>query len=208
MDFQQRTQRLSHNGETLSKQCHERTRGEARAITCCRATDTTNPHRLFSNHSQEKPFEYVVPVGVKKGTVIQCEHATKALECTKASIFHDEATFKKIMDEGDACICQHLGRGCEDKVLDRKERFVYWHWMALEWEQQLKEVAYEVLRQKFTSYEDLQRLLFKTGDHGNIRAYMGCAYNGFGLSHGGMVGGGPGLSGAEFAAMRVRPCML
>ena len=159
-------------------------------------------HWLFSNHSQEKPFEYVVPVGAKKGTFIQCEHATKALECTKASIFHDEATFKKIMDEGDACICQELGRGCEDKVSDRKKMFVYWHWMALEWEQQLKEVAYEVLRQKFTSCEDLQRLLFKTGDHGNIRAYMGCAYNGFGLSHGGMVGGGRGCRG-----LNLRPCV-
>merc|ERR1712232_528073 len=56
--------------------------------------DAGNPYRAFSNHYLcSPPFNYVVPFGTMTGTMIPCEHANKALHCTKASIFGDKANF-------------------------------------------------------------------------------------------------------------------
>ena len=116
---------------------------------------------------------YVVPVGSERGKRIPCEHATKALQCTKASIFGDEEMFKQIMDEPDPVKCQDLGRRCIKKMERIKDQIALRDWSALEWDQQLKEVAYEVLLQKFNSHEDLGTLMLHTGHDANIAAYMG-----------------------------------
>ena len=76
--------------------------------------DMAYRYRAFSNDYQERaPFTYVVPFGSKKGTHIECEHATKALFCTMASIFGDEETFCKIKEEADPGKCRKLGRRCQ-----------------------------------------------------------------------------------------------
>ena len=160
-----------HSDETLEHS--KRRRCDVEVIRCCSATDTTNRYRLFSNNSQEKPFMYVVPVGSERGKRILCEHATKALQCTKASIFGDEEMFKQIMDEPDPVKCQDLGRRCIKKMERIKDQIALRDWIELEWDQQLEEVAYEVLRQKFKSIKDLGTLLLHTGDDTNITAYMG-----------------------------------
>ena len=74
---------------------------------------TENPYGQFSNYyRQPRSFSYVVPLGSKKGTLIQCEHANKALLCTKASLFKDDVTFNKIKEETDPGKCRKLGRIC------------------------------------------------------------------------------------------------
>lgn len=116
------------------------------------AKDTSNPYRAFSNHHlHETPFKYVVPYGSMKDTVILCEHANKALHCTKASIFGDQANFDEIRAETDPGKCQQLGRKC--KEFDQKV-----------WEEHVNEVAFQVILQKFDSDSGLKSLLLSTGD--------------------------------------------
>ena len=80
-----------------------------------------------------------------KDTRIKCEHATKALVCTMASIFADEA------EEADPLKCRELCRGCQgfDQAV---------------WDEKLKEVLWEVLWCKFDSDDDLESCLLLTGD--------------------------------------------
>ena len=111
---------------------------------------TENPYGQFSNY-YKRPFTYVVPLGSKKDTVIQCEHANTALFCTKASLCKDDDTFNMIMKEPDPGKCRKLGRVCEG--FDQKV-----------WDDNIKRIAFEVLRLKFYSDEDLKALLLDTGD--------------------------------------------
>ena len=94
---------------------------------------------------------YLVPFGVKKDTPIKCEHATKALVCTMASICGDEATFRMLTEEADPLKCRELCRGCQgfDQAV---------------WDEKLKEVLWEVLWCKFGSDDDLESCLLLTGD--------------------------------------------
>ena len=69
----------------------------AEVIVFWPSQDIAYPYRPFSNEYEGTiPFLYVVPIGSKKGTRIQCEHAIKALSCTMASMFGDEKTFCEI----------------------------------------------------------------------------------------------------------------
>ena len=123
-----------------------------RVIAFCKPTE--EPYGKFSNYYRQKqPFTYVVPVGSKKGTPIQCEHANTALFCTKASLFKDDVTFNRIREEPDPGECRKLGQICNG--FDQKV-----------WDDNIKCVAYEVLRQKFDSDEGLKALLLDTGDDG------------------------------------------
>merc|ERR1712070_998508 len=85
-----------------------------------------------------------------KGETIQCEHANKALHCTKASFFGDEANFNEIRAEIDPKKCQALGRNCKDFNDDK-------------WPPVVDTVAYEVVLQKFRSDSVLKELLLSTG---------------------------------------------
>jgi ribA/ribD-fused uncharacterized protein len=116
------------------------------------ANDLRNPYRAFSNHHlHSPPFEYVVPFGTMKGTIIFCEHANKALHCTKASIFGDKDNFDEIKAENDPVKCQQLGRRC--KNFDQAV-----------WNQHVKDVAFQMLLQKFGCEHSLRHLLLSTGD--------------------------------------------
>lgn len=108
------------------------------------------PYASFSNYILS-PFKYVVPMGSQKGTEIQCEHANKALHCTKASFFEDKANFDEIQSEPDPGRCQQLGRNCKGFADDA--------WLPV-----VEDVAFEVLRQKFGANPDLADLLVSTGD--------------------------------------------
>eukprot|EP00927_Polykrikos_kofoidii_P032187 TRINITY_DN27495_c0_g1_i1.p1 TRINITY_DN27495_c0_g1~~TRINITY_DN27495_c0_g1_i1.p1 ORF type:complete len:248 (-),score=26.43 TRINITY_DN27495_c0_g1_i1:539-1282(-) len=126
--------------------------GAPKVIAFCSAKDESNPYRAFSNHHLHvPPFKYVVPVGVMKGTVIFCEHANKALHCTKASVFGDQANFDEIVAESDPVKCQQLGRHC--KNFDQTV-----------WDGYVNEVAFQVIFQKFSSDKALMKLLVSTGD--------------------------------------------
>ena len=116
---------------------------------------TENPYGQFSNYyRQPRPFTYVVPLGSKKDTVLQCEHANTALFCTKASLFKDDDTFNMIMKEPDPGQCRKLGQKCKGFV-------------QTVWDDNIRYVAFEVLRHKFDSDEGLKALLLDTGDDGN-----------------------------------------
>lgn len=111
-----------------------------------------NPYRFFSNYYLHKPpFRYVVPVGNMRGKEILCEHANKALHCTKASLFGDKENFEAILAESDPGECQALGRKC--KGFDNAV-----------WDEHVDEIAVQVLIQKFNSDESLKALLLSTGD--------------------------------------------
>ena len=116
---------------------------------------TENPYGQFSNYyRQPRSFSYVVPLGSKKGTRIQCKHANTALFCTKASLFKDDDTFNMIMKEPDPGQCRKLGQKCKGFV-------------QTVWDDNIRYIAFEVLRQKFDSDEGLKALLLDTGDDGN-----------------------------------------
>ena len=112
--------------------------------------DIAYPYRPFSNEYEGTiPFLYVVPIGSKKCTRIQCEHAIKALSCTMASMSGDEKTFCEIEKEVDVGKCLELGGGCTgfDKTV---------------WDEKLYEVAEQVLWFKFRSDDNLVMLLLQT----------------------------------------------
>ena len=107
-------------------------------------------YKEFSN-SYPPEFEYVVPMGTEKGTKILCEHANKAVHCTKASVFGDQRNFDAINAESDPETCLELGRQCTN-FSDKK-------WLSL-----VEDIATDVLFEQFKHDGRLAHLLLSTGN--------------------------------------------
>merc|ERR1712061_516770 len=68
-----------------------------------------------------------------------------------ASVFGDRENFDEICAEQDPAKCQQLGRNCNE-------------FNQTTWDQNVHDVAFEVVLQKFSSTESLRSLLLSTGD--------------------------------------------
>ena len=113
-------------------------------------------YREFSNFYDhgKRPFTFELPSFAKKEgfpEIVQCEFSEKAIMVTKAAIFNDRISFNKMLEAKEPKIVKELGRGVSQ--FDNKI-----------WSEHLEKVAFEVVRQKFTSDPALAKVLLDTGD--------------------------------------------
>jgi len=115
-----------------------------------------SPYREFSNfYESGDSFRFELPAFARTEEefplAVDCEFSEKAIMLTKAALMGDRETFDRIEVSKSPAECNGLGRQVQnfDDSL---------------WNKHLDEVAFEVLRQKFSADDSLRNLLLSTGD--------------------------------------------
>jgi len=113
------------------------------------------PWREFSNfYRHSRPYEFVLPACARREAFpgsVWCHFAEKAIMATKAAMMGDREIFEEISRALDPKSCKALGRGVRNF---RQEL----------WDEHLEEIAFEVVKQKFSAEKGLRELLLSTGD--------------------------------------------
>lgn len=109
----------------------------------------------FSNfYAKAPPFNYLIPECARQPgfpEVVKCEFSEKAIMLTKAALMGDLKTFEAIAKARDPKTTKSLGRAVKP-------------WDQKKWSEHFEEVAFEVMRQKFSASKPLRDVLLSTGD--------------------------------------------
>lgn len=119
------------------------------------------PHREFSNfYEHDIPYTFTMPSWLQREGFepsFQCRFSEKAIMACKAAMFNDRGCYGLILATTTPQDCKALGR----LVVGFREK---------EWLSRVRNVALEVIYQKFMSSEELRFLLLSTGNRTIVEA--------------------------------------
>jgi len=109
---------------------------------------------IFSNFARHKQFIYVFPENFKKPGYPEfaiCNYAEKCIMLIKALLMDDKIRFKLILESDNPFETKRLGKQVRP-------------WDQEKWDYYIKQIAYDVIYQKFTKVSGLKRVLLNTQD--------------------------------------------
>uniref|UniRef100_A0A7S4GQD9 NADAR domain-containing protein n=1 Tax=Oxyrrhis marina TaxID=2969 RepID=A0A7S4GQD9_OXYMA len=157
MELRERWQKIS--GEQTVVEFYSHSRGHYRAFSNFYETGMA-----FEMPSELRRYPWVVDC-------LACGFSEKAIMLCKAAVFGDENTYKKIVASKTPTQAKKLGRAVTNFDQDQ-------------WDAVLCMIAFEVVRQKFCSNDDLKKLLLSTGTALIAEATVNDAIWGIGLNCG------------------------
>jgi len=135
-----------------------------------------NPKYNFCQFSNfyYSPFEYFLPqfaIGNGFPDKVICENSEKAIMLSKAALMNDQEIFYSILNNSDPSICKILGR----KVKNFNQNL---------WNNNINDIAFNVLYQKFYSNPELIKILLDTNESIIVEATVKDKIWGIGLNCG------------------------
>jgi ribA/ribD-fused uncharacterized protein len=131
-----------------------------------------NSYNEFSNFKRHKEFEFIFPEFIQRlefPKSIKCKFTEKAIMATKAMMMNDLETFNKIINSSIPFEIKNLGREVKP-------------WNQKLWDDNLEEIAFQIVFQKFSKVPDYIDILLNTNDKILVEATTNDKIWGIGLS--------------------------